>query len=322
MRIVGREHQDLVSAHQVDELQPLVGRDVLGRLGREAQPLADMRARQLLDPRHLDASLPVLAVEPPHDVRQPGKAALEHHEAQARELVEDAVADQADHLRHQAHRDQRVPLHIGQPHAIGPLHLRRVVEGDLQVVACGGGEDRPVLRLAIGDVADDGQQNLAHLWVRGHAVDLTRRRLRIAGEDLDRADQPVVAGQPVLGAVVVVGGGQRVAEAVLQLKHGRIEVAGEDRMRDVVRLEDVPAHRVEIGRRGRAVARGDVRAVAVSRRRIAEGLGKAPPRALGDPPRPGLGQIRDQVREACEVLVDVGVDDRHRALLRGCTRAR
>ena len=133
----------------------------------------------------------------------------------------------------------------------------------------------------VGLVADV-EHHLDHPRVVGQPLDLAHRAVDVPGVDVDRAEQPVVALDPVLDLPVVVGGHERGLEldpALLRRRH--VEPAGQDPRLDVVQVEHLLAQQAEVRPAGAAVARLGVRAVEAARRRLRVGqpLLRAPSRS-------------------------------------------
>jgi len=114
VRIIGREHQPVRQPgrvlQQLQKLPRLVR--LLHRLRRQPEVLTDVLRRRLLQLRHLLLELLPGRVEPSGQRRQPGEAALDQHDLQRRELLEDALTDEADQLRLKSGRHAGVVFEV------------------------------------------------------------------------------------------------------------------------------------------------------------------------------------------------------------------
>jgi hypothetical protein len=99
MRIVRREHQDVVGAELIDDAEQLarVARSVDG-LKRDANVLPNVLGRRAPRPRHLTAQAAPALVEPPQERRQPREPRFDQRHAEPGEPIERPLGDEARQL--------------------------------------------------------------------------------------------------------------------------------------------------------------------------------------------------------------------------------
>ncbi len=303
------------------------------RLGRQTDVVDDVLARQTREPRHLVAQGAPVLVEAPHDVEQPGDAALADDDLEAREALEDALTHEADRVPVEHLAQRRVPLRVvgvdasGQDRPLGEDPVDRVrVDGDRKPVADCRLVDREVVAVAHEDV-QEREVHLDEAGPVGDAVDLRRGQLRVLRRDDERAAVARIGLEPDLGQPVVVRrrdrrGEIRVrqaaeAEHAAADEHGpvdaeRVEVIAADERRVAARHRSVlrhrvPAHDADRVRVEHVLRNRDVRGVDLLR----PGLGVAD----AEPLLPGLREVRLEIAEpVAPVRVDVAVDDRELGL--------
>ena len=181
VRVVGGEQQHVVVADLVEDARHAggVGRRVGGLQG-DAHVFADELGGRAVDPGHFGAHAAPGLVGAPEEIRQPGEAGFDQHDAESGEFGEHALMDQAQQLGLEGLGVADDILEVVGGPAIaggGVAGGAAGVDADRQAVARGGLEDRPVLPLAERGVADGEQQHLHETGIGGAAVDLGRRRL-------------------------------------------------------------------------------------------------------------------------------------------------
>ena len=186
-------------------------------------------------------------------------------------LLEDALDDQADHLRLEGLRHRRVVLHVER----GPAGRReRVaaaaaaeVDPDRQAVAHRRLEDRPVPPAAERLVGADEQQHLHEARVRGGPVDLLGGQFGVLVGHDDARPQPRLLLEPLRDLPLVDRAAERrrVAGVLLTARRGQ---AVEHAEMHVVGVEVLFAQETQVGAGRQA------------RRRPRVGAGR-PRRALG-----------------------------------------
>src|SRR6185437_16800063 len=116
-------------------------------LRAEANMLADVFARPTGEPGDLSPRLAPRLIETPHQRRNPGEPALQHHDLQLRELLKHPVADEADQAALKVVDEAASQLHVRRGPSAGPRRAHQSgrgpdVKGNSKVVARGGFPDR------------------------------------------------------------------------------------------------------------------------------------------------------------------------------------
>ena len=200
VRPVGREEQHPLGADLVEQpREPALLRRALQGLEGDAHMLADQVGGRALHPGHLGAQAAPGLVRAPQEVRQPADAGVEQHHAQAGELAEDALVDEAQQLPLEHLRLARMVLGVeGGPAGRG----RRVAVGAAgvdrhrQAEALRRAPDRAVHPPAQRRFGHRRQQHGHEAPVRRQALDLLRRQVRRLRRHDDGGAQPRLGVQP------------------------------------------------------------------------------------------------------------------------------
>ena len=331
--IVGREHDPARHRELVEQLEVLLGAlRLLHRLGAHPEALAHQLRRQPVEVGHLGAELPPGPVEPPHQRWQPREAALDQHEAQAREAREHALAEQAPDLRLERAGHRGGILDVERREACrrdGMAAPAAVVHADRQSVPLAGLVDRPVA--APPDRLDRARehQHLHEAAVAREPIDLGRRGGPVLVGDDDGGTQAGIPVEPLGGQPVVRRTCQHAGQ--LEVQHlADAEQRVEDRRLHIPRVEQLLLREGEVGRGrsatwrpcvdtrgargGTRVLRADVGAIAEVLAHLAE-LGRQVGETLATIAPDGR-QVRTQGVVVGQRVVDVAVDQRFAPALR------
>ena len=198
----------------------------------------------------------------------------------------------------------------------GALVVRVHVTGSDELVR--GLPDRVVDRVAVRDARAAGQEDADELVAPADAADLLRGLVRVLCRDRDQPAQPRLLLEVRLERPVVVGGRElRGEHRVGQDAERAGDVVGRrDADRDVVRVEHLRAHLVEVDRvEARVVALGVERVLAHPAGRVVPGIA-----GQREPVVPGVQQqlarrrigVVDEVERRVRADVDVAVDEHGR----------
>ena len=122
------------------------------------------------------------------------------------------------------------------------------MNADRQIVARGGGVDRPVGPAAERHLAHGEHQHLDEAAVGGAALDLLDRELRVLQRHHDRGAKRRLGVEPFPGDPVVDGAGEGFRHVIVEHQLDAVEAVA-DREADAEVVEQVRAHRPDVARR-------------------------------------------------------------------------
>ena len=193
-----------------------------------------------------------MLVQPPHQRREPGEAALDEHDAQSGEPLEDPFADEAHHvcLERLCHVGVvldvvRRPARGGDGDAAGAAPE---VDADRKAMAYGGFVDLPVLAPPERLGRPHDQQHLDETRVVGEPVDLLDGEVGVLVRHRDTGAQAGFLLQP-LGDLPLVGGLAQ-CRGVLRVELGAARAeAVQDAVLDALRIQVLLAHELQVATR-------------------------------------------------------------------------